>query len=43
MSIRNKLGIRFLSSAVGLAASFSAVAAEENYVTIGTGSQTGVY
>jgi len=45
MSLKNKLATTLLSSAVGLAASFSvtANAAEQTYVTIGTGGQTGVY
>lgn len=45
MSLKNKLATTLLSSAVGLAAAFSAttVSAEQTYVTIGTGGQTGVY
>ena len=45
MSLKNKLATTLLSSAVGLAASFSvtANAADQTYVTIGTGGQTGVY
>ncbi|SIS73438.1 TAXI family TRAP transporter solute-binding subunit [Neptunomonas antarctica] len=42
-SLRNQLATTLLSSAVGLAASFSVMAAEQTYVTIGTGGQTGVY
>lgn len=45
MSLKNKLATTLLSSAVGLAASFGAMtaSAEQTYVTIGTGGQTGVY
>ncbi|WP_028469095.1 TAXI family TRAP transporter solute-binding subunit [Neptunomonas japonica] len=43
MSLKSKLATTLLSSAVGLSASFGAVAAEQTYVTIGTGGQTGVY
>ena len=45
MSLKNKLATTLLSTAVGLAASFGAVtaSADQSYVTIGTGGQTGVY
>jgi TRAP transporter TAXI family solute receptor len=45
MSLKNKLATTLLSSAVGLAASLGATTtmAAQNYVTIGTGGQTGVY
>lgn len=45
MSLKNKLATTLLSSAVGLAAAFGATSAsaEQSYVTIGTGGQTGVY
>ncbi|MCV6610060.1 MAG: TAXI family TRAP transporter solute-binding subunit [Amphritea sp.] len=46
MSLKNKLATTLLSSAVGLAASFGAAtasAADQTFVTIGTGGQTGVY
>ncbi|WP_421862614.1 TAXI family TRAP transporter solute-binding subunit [Motiliproteus sp.] len=46
MSLKNKLATTLLSSTVGLTAAFgasSALAADQTYVTIGTGGQTGVY
>ncbi|MBY4676403.1 TAXI family TRAP transporter solute-binding subunit [Marinobacterium arenosum] len=45
MSLKNKLASTLLSSSVALAAGFgaSAASAEQTYVTIGTGGQTGVY
>lgn len=45
MSLKNKLATSLLSSAVGLTAAFGAGAAsaQQTYVTIGTGGQTGVY
>ena len=45
MSLKNKIATTLLSSAVGLAASISmtANAADQTFVTIGTGGQTGVY
>ncbi len=46
MSLKNKLATTLLSSAVGFAGIFGATAAhsaDQTYVTIGTGGQTGVY
>ncbi|MAC46647.1 MAG: C4-dicarboxylate ABC transporter substrate-binding protein [Oceanospirillum sp.] len=45
MSLKTKLATTVLSSAVGIAASFASVNASANqtYVNIGTGGQTGVY
>lgn len=45
MSLKNKLTITLLTTVVGLATAFSATtaSAEQSYVTIGTGGQTGVY
>lgn len=45
MSLKNKFATALLSTAVGLSASFSvtATAADQTFVTIGTGGQTGVY
>lgn len=45
MSLKTKLATTVLSSVVGIAASFASVSASANqtYVNIGTGGQTGVY
>lgn len=46
MSLKNKLATTLLSSAMGFTAAFGATtasAAEQTFVTIGTGGQTGVY
>jgi len=46
MSFKHKIATTLLSSAVAMATTFgaaSAVAADQRYVTIGTGGQTGVY
>jgi len=45
MSLKTKFATTLLSSAVGIAASFGSVSASANqtFVTIGTGGQTGVY